>query len=223
MIGLEYIAKEFRKEYKEVANDLGVSKQTIQDWLKERRKIPVKRLNQLSINFGLPEEYFQKELTGIEKNNVRIKYLELISEEEIILLEENDKKIFYHSVSPYQDEINIMKENNELAVNFHEIQKRLGDIYANNLGQIGSDSDDSAFHGGFSDTHTISELLNILENKELSNYVKIFVYLINSDRSILGNVEKRILPKYKQFTKKLNQILKEEFDELEKDETKTEL
>lgn len=85
MIGLEYIVREFRKEYKEVANDLGVSKQTIQDWLKERRKIPAKRLNQLSIMFKLPEEYFQqKELTSIEKNNVRIKYLEMISKEEII-------------------------------------------------------------------------------------------------------------------------------------------
>ncbi|MEK4646798.1 helix-turn-helix transcriptional regulator [Exiguobacterium sp. FSL W8-0210] len=220
MIGLEYIVREFRKEYKEVANDLGVSKQTIQDWLKERRKIPAKRLNQLSIMFKLPEEYFQqKELTSIEKNNVRIKYLEMISKEEIIFLEENDEKTFYHAASPYQDEINIMKENNELTKNFHEIQKKISSVHTKSLSQVGSDKDDSAFHGGYSDAHAISEMLETLENKELSNYLKIFVYLINSDRSMLGNVEKRVSQKYKPFTKKLYQILNEEFNESEKDQT----
>lgn len=69
------------------------------------------------------------------------------------------------------------------------------------MSQVGSDKDDSAFHGGYSDAHAISEMLETLENKELSNYLKIFVYLINSDRSMLGNVEK-------EFRKNINHLQK---------------
>ncbi|MNW02707.1 hypothetical protein D3C71_1985340 [compost metagenome] len=48
MIGLQFIADTFHMEYKTVAEAIGVSKQTLQDWIKERRKIPEPRLEQLS-------------------------------------------------------------------------------------------------------------------------------------------------------------------------------
>jgi hypothetical protein len=38
MIGLKFIADTFHMEYKIVAEVIGVSKQTFQDWIKERRK-----------------------------------------------------------------------------------------------------------------------------------------------------------------------------------------
>jgi transposase len=38
MIDLQYITETFHMEYKIVAEKIDVSKQTFQDWIKERRK-----------------------------------------------------------------------------------------------------------------------------------------------------------------------------------------
>jgi transcriptional regulator with XRE-family HTH domain len=62
MIGLQYIADTFHMEYKTIAEKIGVSKQTFQDWIKDKRKIPQQRLEQLSNLFGIKEtELFQRD------------------------------------------------------------------------------------------------------------------------------------------------------------------
>lgn len=60
MIGLQFIADTFHMEYKSVAEAIGVSKQTFQDWIKERRKIPEPRLEQLSELFGIEEKRYSR-------------------------------------------------------------------------------------------------------------------------------------------------------------------
>lgn len=72
MIGLSFIAQTFRMEYKTVAESIGVMPQTVQDWLKGRRRIPAVRLRKLADLFGLPERYFQKELTDSDKIDILI-------------------------------------------------------------------------------------------------------------------------------------------------------
>ena len=63
MIGLEYICKLYDKQYKDVAEELGVTKQLVSIWIKEKKPIPKKHLPKLSEIFGgLKEEYFQKEI-----------------------------------------------------------------------------------------------------------------------------------------------------------------
>ncbi|MFJ9501472.1 helix-turn-helix domain-containing protein [Brevibacillus centrosporus] len=77
MIGLQFIADTFQMEYKSVAEKIGVSKQTFQDWIKERRKIPTQRLQQLSELFGVNDVgLFQKELTESEKLDVQMFYFQ---------------------------------------------------------------------------------------------------------------------------------------------------
>lgn len=76
MIGLEFIAKTFKMEYKQIAEEIGVSPATIQDWLKGRRKVPQKRSEQLSKMFNLPSDYFGRVLTNSEQLKIQILELE---------------------------------------------------------------------------------------------------------------------------------------------------
>lgn len=93
MIGLEFIAKTFQTEYKTIAEAIGVSPATLQDWLKGRRKIPAKRLKQLSEYFQLPEEYFQRELFEDEMRDIAKIYLERKYDTEIEFLENKRQSI----------------------------------------------------------------------------------------------------------------------------------
>ena len=76
MNGLRYIRKEcMNKTMDEVAVELCVTKQAVYLWETERKKIPLLRLEQLSILSGIPTEYFLKEeLTDEDK--LKIKYLD---------------------------------------------------------------------------------------------------------------------------------------------------
>lgn len=62
MIGFEYICRLFGVQYKDIADELGISKQTINSWTSRRRKIPKKHILSLSKRFNIPENYFQKEI-----------------------------------------------------------------------------------------------------------------------------------------------------------------
>lgn len=67
MIGLEYICNLYNIQYKEIAEMLGISKQTINSWVTGRRKIPRKYLPSISKKFDISEEYFQKEINDVDK------------------------------------------------------------------------------------------------------------------------------------------------------------
>lgn len=71
MIGLEYICQCYDKSYNSIAEELGISRQSINGWLKGTRLIPTKHLSKLAKIFELPEEYFQKELSDEEKDDVK--------------------------------------------------------------------------------------------------------------------------------------------------------
>jgi transcriptional regulator with XRE-family HTH domain len=78
MLGLEFICKTFQVEYKSIADELGISKVGVSEWIKGKRKIPQKRLEQLSRFFSLPEYLFQKEdLTEEEKIQIQLQSLKL--------------------------------------------------------------------------------------------------------------------------------------------------
>lgn len=76
IIGLEYISKKFNKEYKIIAQELDITPQTINSWLRGKRNIPEKRKKQLSEMFyGINPEWFQKELSYDEKAEIEELYL----------------------------------------------------------------------------------------------------------------------------------------------------
>jgi transcriptional regulator with XRE-family HTH domain len=93
MIGLEFICKTFQIEYKKLAEILGITPQTINSWLRGKRKISQDKLNKLSDYFDLPKEYFQKELTEDEMREIHIIYLERKYDAKIEFLEKKRQSI----------------------------------------------------------------------------------------------------------------------------------
>ena len=77
MIGLEYILELYRVQHKDLAEELGIRKQNINMWIKGKKKIPQKYLPILAEKYGMPVEYFQKELTDIDKRRIDLRYAEI--------------------------------------------------------------------------------------------------------------------------------------------------
>lgn len=76
VLGLKYIAQTYKKSLTQIAKEMGISRQTINDWLSERRLIPEARIEDLSRMFpSVPRIYFQKELTKSEMLHVHELYL----------------------------------------------------------------------------------------------------------------------------------------------------
>ncbi|MFS0763874.1 MULTISPECIES: hypothetical protein [Peribacillus] len=80
MKGLEFICKVFDISYKEVAEHIGTSNQTITDWTKGKtEKIPEKRLEQLVTKVPqfkrLKKEWFSMDLTPADKQRITTSYL----------------------------------------------------------------------------------------------------------------------------------------------------
>jgi len=58
MCGLQYIREQFNMSIAALSKQIGISYQAISQWEKGIRQIPAKRLNELAILFGIPEQYF---------------------------------------------------------------------------------------------------------------------------------------------------------------------
>lgn len=71
MIGLEYILNLYNVQHIELAEKLGIKKQNINMWIKGKQNIPKKYLPVFENIFGLPGEYFTKELDEIDKLEIQ--------------------------------------------------------------------------------------------------------------------------------------------------------
>ncbi|MDM0961641.1 helix-turn-helix transcriptional regulator [Clostridium perfringens] len=67
MIGLEYLLDINNMQSKQLAEMLGVGKATVSSWINKKRLISTKHYEKLKEIFKVPEEYFQKELTELDK------------------------------------------------------------------------------------------------------------------------------------------------------------
>lgn len=90
MIGLEFIVKIKRLEYKDIANYLDISPQSVSDWIKGKRKVPLKRAIQLSEYFNISDELIGKELSEDEKLKLHYDLSEDITME---VTKDSDNKI----------------------------------------------------------------------------------------------------------------------------------
>jgi transcriptional regulator with XRE-family HTH domain len=194
LIGLEHIVKEFQLEYKEVAKTIGVSSQTIQDWLKGRRKIPKKRLEQLSKYFGLPEIYFQKELTYMEREEVALHYLESISGEiELPIFNDKDEVVGYYKKGIVEDEIRYLRDNleNGKKKNYfiNELEKFLDTDELN----------ENPFLSNTSNIEIINKTLKIMQDDNVSNQFRVIVELLSNDNQFGGKLIEKISPQYRDF------------------------
>ncbi|MFN7251811.1 MAG: helix-turn-helix domain-containing protein [Anaerobacillus sp.] len=109
IIGLEKLAKTFGLSVNQIAQELGIGRQTVYDWFKGKRKIPKERIKQLSkipqfthVNKGL----FQKEIDeadGLEIQTAYFQHLSAKHSEELV----DDEGITFTLDPYYQDRIAI--------------------------------------------------------------------------------------------------------------------
>lgn len=81
MFGLTFIRGLTNKSVQEIADMLSLSKQAINQWETGKRPIPEKRLNQLAEILEIPKQYLNKQLSEIEKLEIRKIYLTKESKE----------------------------------------------------------------------------------------------------------------------------------------------
>jgi transcriptional regulator with XRE-family HTH domain len=212
MIGLEYIVKEFQMEFKKVAKSLGISPQTMQDWLKTRRKIPVKRVEQLSNIFNLPETFFQKELSFTEKGEVAIRYLEKISnEEEIPVFTDEGDITHYYKKATYEDEIQFLKETMEKKKKQNEIRKNFEELIKNETFLTFDESyseDKEPLLSNSSNTETLNKVMNVMHDEKLSNDFKVMVHLLNFNDDFGGKPISSVSQEYSDFARDFLELLK---------------
>lgn len=67
MIGLEFIRKKHKFTLQEIANKLGVSKQMVSQWEKQRKDISSEKLVLLSTIFNISQEFLKKQLNKAEE------------------------------------------------------------------------------------------------------------------------------------------------------------
>lgn len=205
MIGLEYIAKEFHLEYKEIAGEIGVSKQTIQDWLKGRRKIPKQRLEQLSNIFNLPEVYFQKELDHIEQAEITITYLKSVSDDvKIPQYNEKGEIIGYYTKGTYETEIQFWSENIELEKQKSHVRKGIESLLQEKEEPVLEES----LLSNSSNAETLKKVINIMSDAETIEGFKVIAHLLNADNKLGGNIISSIHPKYRDFARDFREIIK---------------
>ncbi|TVX83304.1 helix-turn-helix domain-containing protein [Peribacillus simplex] len=119
IIGLERLIKTFGFSINQIAQELGIGKQTVYDWLKGKRKIPKERIEQLS---KIPEfdhidkKLFQKEIdeaTELEITLAHLNYLSARDSEEIV---DEDGNVFIldpHAQSRRAMEMHMLDESEE--------------------------------------------------------------------------------------------------------------
>lgn len=71
LIGLEYILSLYNLQHIELADKLGIKKQNINMWVKQKQSIPKKYLPVLEELFGVENDCFGRELTEIEKLEIQ--------------------------------------------------------------------------------------------------------------------------------------------------------
>lgn len=92
IIGLELICKLFNYTYKQLASELGLLPQQVNDWISGRRKIPEKYLPRLETTFQIPSSYIIKVLN--EYDIIRIQEMKLNNDKRrLFSMERKQKRI----------------------------------------------------------------------------------------------------------------------------------
>jgi len=169
MIGLDFICKLYDKQFKDVAEELGVSKQVINGWIKGKYNISKKHLPRLSEIFQIPEEYFQKELNDVDQIEIQQKKIrnELVEYQyENTFIDEDGEKITITETQPNQEQV--------YESNFLEFKKNIIKLHNTIDGTIGS-----KFSNGVID-NDISLNADLFDAERLLELYEMFVRVINN-------------------------------------------
>ena len=160
MSGLSLILREFNMTSKELADALGITRQSLNDWVRGKRNIPNARLKEMVEIFNLSEGYFLKdenEYTEVERLEVKKSYLKKTNE----LV--NDPTISPFRFWSNDNEINricALIENKKLLLRIEAL--------ISNVGRVG-DTDHSI--KSVKNYHLIEKIEYVLRNED--KYVEI--------------------------------------------------
>lgn len=71
MVGLEFILNLYNVQQSDLAEKLGITKQNVNHWVKDKQKIPKKHVLTISELFKIPSEFIQKELDELDKVEIQ--------------------------------------------------------------------------------------------------------------------------------------------------------
>ncbi|EOU1879655.1 helix-turn-helix transcriptional regulator [Clostridium perfringens] len=203
MIGLEYLLDINNMQSKQLAEMLGVGKATVSSWINKKRLISTKHYEKLKEIFKFPEEYFQKELTELDKLNLqRIKLENNIvgyTYKDTIWDEETKQEIEVDRVG-YNIPVETI-EMLDLDIRHKELFKNIDDLIAR---RTEGAEDEWDYIGKKSEVLEVFELLYEIMNKEYVPYRRV--------KNILDSIkvakEKRMESDL--FVKKLSVVIKEQ-------------
>ncbi|WP_404457754.1 helix-turn-helix domain-containing protein [Oceanobacillus kapialis] len=119
MKALGYIARFYQVTMTDIAKEMEVTPQTVNDWVKGKRNIPPKRLELLAKMFNLPSTYFSKgeqELNEVERLEIEKAKLQMENE---YIFPEGSKYPYFSK----QDEINRINNKLEEKRLFQRMEK----------------------------------------------------------------------------------------------------
>ncbi|MGG1514917.1 hypothetical protein ABE504_05860 [Paenibacillus oryzisoli] len=224
MIGLEFICKVYRMEYKILASLLNITSGNITNWIKGVREIPKKQLPELSKIFnGISPEYFQKELTPLDELRIKIFYIEATTsdrtnlEEDLVFDGDHEGKLLYDVSPPEELELRSLKKQLKSAEKMEAIQENIKSMFlkASLLGRVELEilfDDYEADVGSFLEKklNAYIEFLGEIEVKKI-NAVEVFIkYLTHYhdiDQKKWGKLESFPNEKLLAFYKELEYLL----------------
>lgn len=124
MLGIAYIRQLYNLSLMEFAVKMGVSNQMVSMWERGIKPIAKKRLIDLSKEFGIPEEYFQQELSELDK--LEIQKNKLKNDYEAITIKVGTEEVEGKSINRetmYALQVNSVRTKKELM--FQEIEESL--------------------------------------------------------------------------------------------------
>lgn len=203
MIGLEYLLDINNMQSKQLAEMLGVGKATVSSWINQKRLISTKHYEKLKEIFKVPEEYFQKELTELDRLNLqRIKLENNIvgyTYKDTIWDEETKQEIEVDRVG-YNIPVETI-EMLDLDIRHKELFKNIDDLIAR---RTEGAEDEWDYIGKKSEVLEVFELLYEIMNKEYVPYRRVKNIL----DSIKVSKEKRMESDL--FVRKLAAIIREQ-------------
>lgn len=203
MIGLEFICRQKNIQYKDLAEQLGIGKQSITNWVVGRSKIPNKHLEKLSEMLKIAPEWLQKELT----NEDQVTLLSILNNDKTdINIRKNInriKELLIENIEYYLSDI--FKDNveaNEIMLNFsggmiHLLLETLKNqnINIKTIGEVmvalNIANNDSAYLKSKSNFTNILKLMIEDYDKEFNNsfekdkLINEYIYLNKNDHKLL--------------------------------------
>ncbi|WP_339168999.1 hypothetical protein NSQ55_21345 [Paenibacillus sp. FSL H7-0943] len=154
-IGLQFVCETYGVEFKELAIKMETSPQNINAWLREKRNIPPKRLDQLTLIFPkIPRELFGKTLQKSEQLLIQEIFFTETDEVEVVEIPDTDDNGYEytrtHVVSQHEGIIGHIRDEYERQLLLERYERVIDD----NGG------------GFFSENNLIERFINLLENGE---------------------------------------------------------